>query len=142
MIITQVLYWLLGFVSHYFNFVCSGSQAEKVHELNEEIGKLLAKAEQLGAEGNVDEAQKVLQEVEKVRTRKKDAEVGVGESEETHCLNGCCSFCSSTLHHLMCSFVCLVNCSPGRIQKLHARVQFPAAEAAGVRSVLRLPGPA
>uniref|UniRef100_A0A3Q3IJX8 Uncharacterized protein n=1 Tax=Monopterus albus TaxID=43700 RepID=A0A3Q3IJX8_MONAL len=48
--------------------------AEKVHELNEEIGKLLAKAEQLGAEGNVDEAQKVLQEVEKVRTRKKDAE--------------------------------------------------------------------
>uniref|UniRef100_A0A3B5L6S9 LUC7-like (S. cerevisiae) n=1 Tax=Xiphophorus couchianus TaxID=32473 RepID=A0A3B5L6S9_9TELE len=50
------------------------AQAEKVHELNEEIGKLLAKAEQLGAEGNVDEAQKVLQEVEKVRTRKKDAE--------------------------------------------------------------------
>lgn len=50
-------------------------QAEKVHELNEEIGKLLAKAEQLGAEGNVDEAQKVLQEVEKVRTKKKDAEV-------------------------------------------------------------------
>lgn len=52
-----------------------GCQAEKVHELNEEIGKLLAKAEQLGAEGNVDEAQKVLQEVEKVRTKKKDAEV-------------------------------------------------------------------
>lgn len=52
-------------------------QAEKVHELNEEIGKLLAKAEQLGAEGNVDEAQKVLQEVEKVRTRKKDAEVNI-----------------------------------------------------------------
>ncbi|KAF0025286.1 hypothetical protein F2P81_022167 [Scophthalmus maximus] len=50
------------------------AKAEKVHELNEEIGKLLAKAEQLGAEGNVDEAQKVLQEVEKVRARKKDAE--------------------------------------------------------------------
>ncbi|XP_061564186.1 putative RNA-binding protein Luc7-like 1 isoform X2 [Cololabis saira] len=50
------------------------AKAEKVHELNEEIGKLLAKAEQLGAEGNVDEAQKILQEVEKVRTRKKDAE--------------------------------------------------------------------
>lgn len=55
--------------------VYDGLQAEKVHELNEEIGKLLAKAEQLGAEGNVDEAQKVLQEVEKVRTKKKDAEV-------------------------------------------------------------------
>lgn len=53
-------------------------QAEKVHELNEEIGKLLAKAEQLGAEGNVDEAQKVLQEVGKVRTKKKDAEVSKG----------------------------------------------------------------
>ncbi|XP_062331610.1 putative RNA-binding protein Luc7-like 1 isoform X2 [Osmerus eperlanus] len=50
------------------------AKAEKVHELNEEIGKLLAKAEQLGAEGNVDEAQKVLHEVEKVRSRKKDAE--------------------------------------------------------------------
>ena len=53
-------------------------QAETVHELNEEIGKLLAKAEQLGAEGNVDEAQKVLQEVEKVRSRKRDAEVRRG----------------------------------------------------------------
>lgn len=50
------------------------AKAEKVHELNEEIGKLLAKAEQLGAEGNVDEAQKILQEVEAVRTNKKDAE--------------------------------------------------------------------
>ncbi|XP_031416897.1 putative RNA-binding protein Luc7-like 1 isoform X2 [Clupea harengus] len=50
------------------------AKAEKVHELNEEIGKLLAKAEQLGAEGNVDEAQKVLQEVEQVRIKKKDAE--------------------------------------------------------------------
>lgn len=59
-------------------------QAEKVHELNEEIGKLLAKAEQLGAEGNVDEAQKVLQEVEKVRIKKKDAEVRGELSVQTH----------------------------------------------------------
>ncbi|XP_077482015.1 putative RNA-binding protein Luc7-like 1 isoform X1 [Stigmatopora argus] len=50
------------------------AKAEKVHELNEEIGKLLAKAEQLGAEGNVEESQKVLQEVEMVRCRKKEAE--------------------------------------------------------------------
>ncbi|XP_028905100.1 putative RNA-binding protein Luc7-like 1 isoform X2 [Ornithorhynchus anatinus] len=50
------------------------AKAEKVHELNEEIGKLLAKAEQLGAEGNVDESQKVLMEVEKVRAKKKEAE--------------------------------------------------------------------
>uniref|UniRef100_A0AAY5KB79 LUC7-like (S. cerevisiae) n=1 Tax=Esox lucius TaxID=8010 RepID=A0AAY5KB79_ESOLU len=49
-------------------------KAEKVHELNEDIGKLLANAEQLGADGNVEEAQKVLQEVEKVRNKKRDAE--------------------------------------------------------------------
>ncbi|EPQ10260.1 Putative RNA-binding protein Luc7-like 1 [Myotis brandtii] len=53
------------------------AKAEKVHELNEEIGKLLAKAEQLGAEGNVDESQKILMEVEKVRAKKKEAEVGL-----------------------------------------------------------------
>lgn len=74
------------------NRVCAGLQAEKVHELNEEIGKLLAKAEQLGAEGNVDEAQKVLQEVEKVRTRKKDAEVGEEYFGSTSTLQECGAF--------------------------------------------------
>lgn len=40
-------------------------------------------------------------------------------------------------------FIChLVVCSSGRIQKLHACVQFPAAEASGVRGVLRLLGSA
>lgn len=58
---------------------CCLRQAEAVHELNEEIGKLLAKAEQLGADASVEEAQKVLQEVEKVRTRKKIAEVSISE---------------------------------------------------------------
>ncbi|KAM4022178.1 putative RNA-binding protein Luc7-like 2 isoform 2-T2 [Anomaloglossus baeobatrachus] len=50
------------------------AKAEKVHELNEEIGKLLAKAEQLGAEGNVEESQKVMDEVEQTRIRKREAE--------------------------------------------------------------------
>ncbi|XP_012816492.2 LUC7-like isoform X1 [Xenopus tropicalis] len=50
------------------------AKAERVHELNEEIGKLLAKAEQLGAEGNVEESQKVMDEVEKTRVRKREAE--------------------------------------------------------------------
>uniref|UniRef100_A0A3B1KIG5 Zgc:158803 n=1 Tax=Astyanax mexicanus TaxID=7994 RepID=A0A3B1KIG5_ASTMX len=50
------------------------AKAERVHELNEEIGKLLARAEQLGGEGNVDEAQQVLEKVEKTRTLKKEAE--------------------------------------------------------------------
>ncbi|XP_073500233.1 putative RNA-binding protein Luc7-like 2 isoform X2 [Phyllobates terribilis] len=50
------------------------AKAEKVHELNEEIGKLLAKAEQLGAEGNVEESQKIMNEVEKTRIQKREAE--------------------------------------------------------------------
>ena len=50
-------------------------KAERVHELNEEIGKLLARAEQLGGEGNVDESQQVLEMVEKTRSLKKEAEV-------------------------------------------------------------------
>uniref|UniRef100_A0A8C7D967 Zgc:158803 n=1 Tax=Oncorhynchus kisutch TaxID=8019 RepID=A0A8C7D967_ONCKI len=50
------------------------AKAERVHELNEEIGKLLARAEQLGGEGNVEEAQEVLEKVEKTRTMKKEAE--------------------------------------------------------------------
>lgn len=77
--IVTLMYYIhtitICFVKDISDVSCAVLQAEKVHELNEEIGKLLAKAEQLGAEGNVDEAQKVLQEVEKVRTRKKDAEV-------------------------------------------------------------------
>lgn len=52
-------------------------QAERVHELNEEIGKLLARAEQLGGEGNVDEAQQLLEKVEKTRALKREAEVSV-----------------------------------------------------------------
>ncbi|XP_007910262.1 putative RNA-binding protein Luc7-like 2 isoform X4 [Callorhinchus milii] len=50
------------------------AKAERVHELNEEIGKLLAKAEQLGAEGNVEESQQVMKEVEKARAKKRKAE--------------------------------------------------------------------
>uniref|UniRef100_A0A674G8G5 LUC7 like 2, pre-mRNA splicing factor n=1 Tax=Taeniopygia guttata TaxID=59729 RepID=A0A674G8G5_TAEGU len=50
------------------------AKAERVHELNEEIGKLLAKVEQLGADGNVEESQKVMDEVEKARVKKREAE--------------------------------------------------------------------
>lgn len=52
-------------------------KAERVHELNEEIGKLLAKVEQLGADGNVEESQKVMDEVEKARVKKREAEVSL-----------------------------------------------------------------
>lgn len=57
-------------MSLFFSF-----KAERVHELNEEIGKLLAKVEQLGADGNVEESQKVMDEVEKARVKKREAEV-------------------------------------------------------------------
>lgn len=62
--------------AHFFClcFSCH-EKAERVHELNEEIGKLLARAEQLGGEGNVDEAQQLLEMVEKTRALKKEAEV-------------------------------------------------------------------
>ncbi|KAM9580002.1 putative RNA-binding protein Luc7-like 2 isoform 5-T6 [Guaruba guarouba] len=50
------------------------AKAERVHELNEEIGKLLARVEQLGADGNVEESQKVMDEVEKARVKKREAE--------------------------------------------------------------------
>ena len=58
--------------SLFFSF---NEKAERVHELNEEIGKMLARAEQLGGEGNVDEAQQLLEMVEKTRGLKKEAEV-------------------------------------------------------------------
>uniref|UniRef100_A0A8D0FJK5 Uncharacterized protein n=1 Tax=Strix occidentalis caurina TaxID=311401 RepID=A0A8D0FJK5_STROC len=47
------------------------AKAERVHELNEEIRKLLAKVEQLGADGNVEESQEVMDEVEKSPARPK-----------------------------------------------------------------------
>ena len=43
--------------------------------LAEEIGKKLAEAEVLGAEGNVEESMKKLNEMEECRKKKLDAEV-------------------------------------------------------------------
>ncbi|XP_040571015.1 putative RNA-binding protein Luc7-like 1 isoform X1 [Lepeophtheirus salmonis] len=51
-----------------------GSKAEKVHELAEHIGKKLASAEQIGAEGKVDESMKLMAEVEEIRKKKGLAE--------------------------------------------------------------------
>ncbi len=70
--------WICLFFSCDSLLMFSDWQAERVHELNEEIGKLLARAEQLGGEGNVDESQQVLEKVEKTRALKKEAEVSVG----------------------------------------------------------------
>ena len=49
-------------------------KANTVHELAENIGKKLAAAEQLGAEGNVEESIKLMEEVENLRKQKVEAE--------------------------------------------------------------------
>nr|CAB3263569.1 putative RNA-binding protein Luc7-like 2 [Phallusia mammillata] len=49
-------------------------KANTVHDLNEQIGKLLVKAEELGMNGNIDESKIVLDEVEKVKKLKTEAE--------------------------------------------------------------------
>jgi len=45
-----------------------------VHDLNEEIGKLLVKAEEAGCAGNVDEAKQLMEEVEATKEKKREAE--------------------------------------------------------------------
>ncbi|XP_060523369.1 putative RNA-binding protein Luc7-like 1 isoform X2 [Cylas formicarius] len=49
-------------------------KANSVHELAEQIGQKLAKAEQLGEEGFVDESMKLMEEVDDLRKRKLEAE--------------------------------------------------------------------
>lgn len=48
---------------------------QQVHELAEQIGKKLAAAEQLGAEGNVEESIKMMEEVEEIKKEKAAAEL-------------------------------------------------------------------
>ncbi|GFQ76640.1 putative RNA-binding protein Luc7-like 2 [Trichonephila clavata] len=50
------------------------AKLQRVHELAEQIGKQLALAEKLGAEGNVEESMKTLEEVEKFKMQKVLAE--------------------------------------------------------------------
>lgn len=49
-------------------------QLNKVHELAEQIGKKLAEAEKEGAEGNVEESLKLMEEVEQFKKEKVEAE--------------------------------------------------------------------
>lgn len=50
------------------------AKLNKVHELAEGIGKKLAEAEKQGAEGNVEESLKLMEEVEEIRKEKAQAE--------------------------------------------------------------------
>jgi len=50
-------------------------KADKIHELAEKIGESLAKVEQLGAEGLVDESIKLMEEIDELKKLKTEAEV-------------------------------------------------------------------
>jgi hypothetical protein len=49
-------------------------KADKIHDIGEQIGEKLAKAEKLGEEGNVDESMRLMQEIEDLKNAKKEAE--------------------------------------------------------------------
>ncbi|KAK3787619.1 hypothetical protein RRG08_034322 [Elysia crispata] len=50
-------------------------KAEQIHALGEQIGTLMAKAEEVGAEGQVEESMKMLEEVEALKVKKTQAEL-------------------------------------------------------------------
>ena len=52
-------------------------QAEMIHKLGEEMGKKLAKAEDLGAQGLVVESLQLMEEVENLKKQKASAEVSL-----------------------------------------------------------------
>lgn len=50
-------------------------QADAILTIGEEIGTKLAKAEAMGADGNIEESMKLMSEVEELNRAKADAEV-------------------------------------------------------------------
>ena len=50
-------------------------QAEVIHRLGEQIGTKLAHAENVGAEGNVEESLKLMDEVDRLKKEKSTVEV-------------------------------------------------------------------
>lgn len=57
---------------------------------------MLARAEQLGGEGNVDEAQQLLENVEKTRALKKEAEVRCWSNQLVY-MTSTCEYSSHTI---------------------------------------------
>ncbi|XP_059173708.1 putative RNA-binding protein Luc7-like 2 isoform X2 [Physella acuta] len=53
----------------------ANSKAEQIHALGEQIGTLMARAEEIGAAGEVEESMKMLEEVEALKTKKSQAEI-------------------------------------------------------------------
>lgn len=59
-------------------------QADAIHKMGEQIGTKLAKAEELGQQGNVDESLKLLEEVEELKKAKQVAEVSMLSTRLRH----------------------------------------------------------
>jgi len=53
----------------------TAAKAEVIHALGEQIGTMLAKSEELGADGNVEESLKYMEEVERLKKEKATAEI-------------------------------------------------------------------
>ena len=60
-------------------------QAEVIHAIGEQIGTRLAKAEELGAEGNVEESITFMGEVDDLKKKKASAEVSSCNSYFIYC---------------------------------------------------------
>ncbi len=62
-----------------------------IHNLGEQIGTTLAKAEEIGAAGNVEESLKLMSEVEELKKKKAAAEVGaeLGRTSQLRVLDVC-----------------------------------------------------
>ena len=52
-------------------------QVDAIHAIGEQIGTKLARAEELGAEGSVEESLKLMEEVDGLKKQKSEAEVHV-----------------------------------------------------------------
>lgn len=52
-----------------------GMQADQIHQLGEQIGTRMAEAEEMGAEGLVDESLKLMEEIEDIKKQKAQLEV-------------------------------------------------------------------
>uniref|UniRef100_A0A0B7AIZ4 RNA-binding protein Luc7-like 2 n=2 Tax=Arion vulgaris TaxID=1028688 RepID=A0A0B7AIZ4_9EUPU len=58
----------------------ANSKAEQIHALGEQIGTLMAKAEEVGASGQVDESMKMLEQVEALKFKKTQSEIELRDS--------------------------------------------------------------
>jgi len=78
-------------------------KANGVHEINEKIGKLLADAEKMGMEGEVEKSQEIMKEVEALKDEKRNAEQSYRNSMPSSLLQQqrlrVCEVCSSYLEN-------------------------------------------